>query len=558
MRRRSIVRAFGAALLSMAVAGCSFFPSDYYGTRAVEYNREAEDATLAAMLLNIVRASQRRPMQFTSLQSVTGTASASGSISGGETNAHSTPLYNLPTAATSIVQRVVTGTGSGTASISGGPNFTVPVLDTQEFYQGILTPVPLSVIDFYLQEGFPPELLADLFILSIEVTRIDERGNCERFVFRNDVSDDLQFGQFQAMVDYLMVSGFIAERINKTTAYGPAIPPPRAADSARAVDAFAHAAQAGLDVKKDRTGKVTLEKKSSELRTCFLYKGGDYPAWLAARDKTIFCGHFSPAARAGEEKPAGLACRPRAKIASHATAPKPGGTAKPTEAAKPESGAAEPTASANPLTSDRQGVSSEGQSEFRGIAMAQPVLDRIKAVQIQAIEKNGADNIESGALFPVQAFEGAHISMKFQTRSTEGILYYLGEIVRRRNSPEYGGQPRTIQTKSGLHYGAYPMEDCNGDGEVRAIRPLSNKQPYIHDSQIAISCDNIFVINEGPGLGDSVVSVLYNGVVYSIPHSREVGGRSSQVTELVKQILNLNTSAKQLPQTTVISVVGGQ
>jgi hypothetical protein len=51
---------------------------------------------------------------------------------------------------------------------------------------------------------------------------------------------------------------------------------------------------------------------------------------------------------------------------------------------------------------------------------------------------------------------------------------------------------------------------------------------------------------------------MYNGVMYSVPHNREAGGRSSQVVELVKQILNLNTSAKSLPTTTVISVVGAQ
>ena len=128
-----------------------------------------------------------------------------------------------------MVSRVLTGTVGGTASISGGPTFTVPVLDTQEFYQGILTPIPLSVIDFYLQQGFPPELLADIFILSIVVTRVDDGGNCQQFTFTNSPSNDLQFGQFQAMVDYLVASGFIAERVNRTSAFGPEIPKPRAA-----------------------------------------------------------------------------------------------------------------------------------------------------------------------------------------------------------------------------------------------------------------------------------------------------------------------------------------
>ena len=96
------------------------------------------------------------------------------------------------------------------------------------------------------------------------------------------------------MVDYLVASGFVAERVSKSTPYGPPLPLPRAADAASAVDAYAHAAEAGLDVKSEKSGKTTkyvLQKKASELRSCFMYKGGDYPSWLAAKDVSIFCGN---------------------------------------------------------------------------------------------------------------------------------------------------------------------------------------------------------------------------------------------------------------------------
>ncbi len=536
MRRRCAARAICVALISFSVAGCAF-PSDYFGSRAIDYNREAEDATLSTMLLNIVRASQRRPMQFTGLQSVTGSSSTSGSINGSDTSAHTTPLIDryglVPPATSTVVSRVVTGAGGATASISGGPTFTVPVLDTQEFYQGILTPIPLSVIDFYLQQGFPPELLADLFILNIEVTRVDDGGNCQQFTFTNSVSNDLQLGQFQAMVDYLVASGFIAERVSRSSAFGPEIPKLRATDAARAVDAYAHAAQAGLDMKKGKGGRYVLEKKSSELRTCFTYKGGPYPDWLAAKDKSIFCGNFSqhPASAKSE----GPQCKPKKNLASRTT------------------GSAE---SAAKYDTDEQGVTAHGQSEFRGIALAPVVLDRIAALQKEQMELNNY-TIPYDDLFPVKEFRGAHISMKFQTRSTEGILYYLGEITRRRLAPERAA-PRVIQAKAGLHYGTYPLRDCSSQEPITEIAPLSNLPRYRFDAAIPIRCENIFVVNEGPSFGNSVVSVTYNGQIYSVPHDRKIGGRSSQVVELVKQVLNLNTSAKQLPSTTVISVVGAQ
>ena len=55
----------------------------------------------------------------------------------------------------------------------------------------------------------------------------------------------------------------------------------------------------------------------------------------------------------------------------------------------------------------------------------------------------------------------------------------------------------------------------------------------------------------------SFFSVNYDGVTYSVPADSNRAGRTLQVLELVKQLLALSTSAKQLPQTTVISIVGG-
>src|SRR5438552_1322299 len=67
----------GSVVLISCLTGCAVV--DQYSNRAVEYNRQAEQAQQQALLLNIVRASLRRPMQFTTVQSVTGTANASGS-----------------------------------------------------------------------------------------------------------------------------------------------------------------------------------------------------------------------------------------------------------------------------------------------------------------------------------------------------------------------------------------------------------------------------------------------------------------------------------------------
>jgi hypothetical protein len=55
----------------------------------------------------------------------------------------------------------------------------------------------------------------------------------------------------------------------------------------------------------------------------------------------------------------------------------------------------------------------------------------------------------------------------------------------------------------------------------------------------------------------SFYSVTYDGVTYSIPSDPARAGRTLQVLELVKQLLALHTSAKNLPQAAVFSLIGG-
>ncbi len=522
MRRLSAARAACAVLLALTTVGCSF-PSDYFGTRAIDYNRQAEDATLSTMLLNIVRASQRRPMQFTGLQSVTGTSSTTAGISGGDTVAHTTPYIGqfglTPPSSSTLLARTVTGTIGGTASISGGPTFTVPVLDTQEFYQGILTPIALQTIDFYMQEGFPPELLFQLFVSKIVVTRIDHRGSCQQFTFTNSVADDLQIGQFDAIVDYLIGAGLGAERISNNKEFSPAIPLPGKKDAASAIDAFAHASEAGLEVKSDKNKRTfRLEKKTSEMRTCFAYHGGGFPDWFGSNvNKSIFCGNFERPKETGGKQD-GAKCAPKGA----------------------------------------EGEAGHGQSELSGIELSDLLLDRIKKVQ-DSLSVEDKSKTAYTDLFPVPEFRHARVSLKLYSRSTEGILYYLGEIVRRQLHPELERGVRLVQFKSPMRYGTYPKEDCAGQpGPIASMEWLSPSHRRARVRPLPTNCQNLFVVQENAPTGKNVASVMYDGVFYSVPHDSEIGGRSSQVMELVKQVLNLNTSAKQLPSTTVISVVGAQ
>jgi hypothetical protein len=65
--------------LALIPGGCV---ADIFGERAVSYNQEAATNKDKTILTNIIRASRGRPLQFTDLTTVSGTASQSLSIAG--------------------------------------------------------------------------------------------------------------------------------------------------------------------------------------------------------------------------------------------------------------------------------------------------------------------------------------------------------------------------------------------------------------------------------------------------------------------------------------------
>ena len=242
---RGLVRScvFGAVpLLVSALVGCSVV--DDFSGRAVDFNMQAEQVQEQNLLLNVVRASLRRPMQFTGLQSITGNASVSGN--GSLSFPFGPPGHRPPKS----LSPDVLGLGG---SISGGPTFIVPVLDTQEFYEGILNPISLQVFDYYLEQGFPPEMLFDLFVSRIVVTWVSDKApprtgtgsdaNCARstsnanngglgitadsaaptcidVTYLNSVANDSDFDQFQAIVDLLFAEGLSTEHVENVARYG--------------------------------------------------------------------------------------------------------------------------------------------------------------------------------------------------------------------------------------------------------------------------------------------------------------------------------------------------
>jgi len=143
------------AACALALAGCAIV--DQYSGRATVYNLESEQAHDQGLLLNIVRASQRRPRQFTIVQQIIGTATAEGSAN-----------LMFPFGPHNGLSA---SSGMFTATASGGPQFQIAPLETNEFFAGILQPISAQLIDLYVHGEFPHDLLFNLFIEKIVMRR---------------------------------------------------------------------------------------------------------------------------------------------------------------------------------------------------------------------------------------------------------------------------------------------------------------------------------------------------------------------------------------------------
>jgi hypothetical protein len=220
--QHSIAKLMLLAALS-CLMGCAVV--DQYSGRAVVYNVEAEQAQEQALLLNVARAYLRHPMQFTSVSTITGSASASGGVQ------YTLPV-NVPfrpvTNGSSIAAFPALPTWTLNGGMSGGPTFTVPVLDTQEFYDGIMKPITGQMYDLYIQGDYPRDLLFNLFVSKVTMTlascvdtapsspagtkhkRSVPPADCE-FVFHNTVGDEIELQLFQALADYLIALGLATE-----------------------------------------------------------------------------------------------------------------------------------------------------------------------------------------------------------------------------------------------------------------------------------------------------------------------------------------------------------
>ena len=185
------VKRLAALSLLIVLSGCAL-PQTVQRI-GVEYNTAVAGMADELALLNIVRAKEGMPLHYTSVSRLSGSVTLKATSGLNEQIKYAAPTAlnstvtttpggsTVPTTiATTASNSILSGGNILNPSIGGevdtGPSFDIAILDSQNFYNGILSPVPATTIANFIAQGYDNKVLLSLF-----AQRID-------FKLKNDVA----------------------------------------------------------------------------------------------------------------------------------------------------------------------------------------------------------------------------------------------------------------------------------------------------------------------------------------------------------------------------------
>jgi hypothetical protein len=542
--RSNAVAAVLATFVIVSLAGCQTINA--YSGNVVAYNNQAERSADAAIVLNVIRASKRRPLVFADLQTIAGGNPASGSLG------LSIPLaQNGGSTAASLAPNL---------TVSGGPTTTVGVVNTQEFYKGMLAPVGMSTIDLFLQRGLSKDMLFNLFFSKMIFTKItseDGKPVSRSVEADNYPGSDADLGKFQRLVEALIDEGLTtAPEKGDPAAYGP----PLVDADLVGTDLVERSATAGLEVDEegwcdlDDAQRADLMRRipsTLDLKTASTLK--DDCAKLEAIDPTS--SDRKAASKAIEDGIQATLSARRFPSAFYQPQRPSSSTSARFCFDTIRGGDSRTDGSSDLYCPGAQiGASHISQSRFHsGTSTGLP--DHVPDAHGASATPNAspiAPTDASGPVCPILnelskpdfvdcARPGWNhgLQIKVVSRSTYGILYYLGELTRR----EY-----------------YPDKGDGGVATARFVRVRTSHGPtatcFDKDPTADITgCDPLFVLGRAPRKQDGFLTLSYDGAWWSVPDGYK-DHKTNEIMDLVTEIVSLNRSAKDLPTSNVLTLVG--
>jgi hypothetical protein len=159
MRFRGFARALATACAVLVLAACQSSLS--MDGQTIAYNKAVADSTNQFFLLNALRARDRFPIYYSRTTGENAATGISPGVTLGLSGWDLTPV----------------------ASVGGSVQnqLSLANLDDQKFMRGVLTPVPLSTLEFYFGQGWPKEVLLMMFIKKITIGKDLVHSMAEQF-----------------------------------------------------------------------------------------------------------------------------------------------------------------------------------------------------------------------------------------------------------------------------------------------------------------------------------------------------------------------------------------
>ena len=184
-----------ALTLVFGLSSCSLLTPEFSEMSAT-YGEVVEKYQVNNILVNIVRASQQKPLSFLDIPTVIG----SGSV----------------TVSTALLSNALSD-GALAAGMSTGNSFsfTQASLDNSSFMSGFLSQIPVDAIHYFAADHIPKEILLTLVVDSIEL--IDSRGRKEIFLNNPTLPN---YSAFQKHLYNLIRWDITTERVEEESSIG--------------------------------------------------------------------------------------------------------------------------------------------------------------------------------------------------------------------------------------------------------------------------------------------------------------------------------------------------
>ncbi|MDP4077672.1 hypothetical protein [Acidovorax sp. A1169] len=196
-----VIAKWCAVFFALLATGCA--TKTEIADQAVKGSLATEDVNNRLLLLNIVRAYHRYPMHFVRFNGLRGPIGIGA------------PTVTIPTPVgpdfTNQIYQL------STTIKFDQPSFDLQLQDTQEFYRGLTTPLRPEVMQYFLEQGWPQQMILWLFVREIEIT---EDGKTKKR-YLNYPQGDYSFEKFRNELERLQSCDIEMHEDKPVLIYGP-------------------------------------------------------------------------------------------------------------------------------------------------------------------------------------------------------------------------------------------------------------------------------------------------------------------------------------------------